>query len=75
MLPYKGFNDYFVEVYKGARLAGVLKAVTNLAFARLWLNLQFRYRGWTSIRVYHRDSGTFIGAYSKEGIFPAKPMI
>lgn len=75
MLQYNGFNDYAVEVYKDKTLIGVLDAVTNLSYVRLWLNIQASYRSWTSIRVFHRETHTLIGTYSKAGIFPAKPMV
>ena len=75
MLEYKGFNDYRVEVYKDDSILGTFGYISNLWFLSLWLNIHFLYHNWTSIKVYHRLSDTFIQQYSREGAIPAKPKI
>ncbi len=75
MLEYKGFNDYRVEVYKDDSILGTFGYISNLWFLSLWLNIHFLYQKWTSIKVYHRLSDTFIQQYGREGAIPAKPKI
>lgn len=75
MLPFTGFRDYYVEVYRNDACIVTLDAVTSLAFVRLQLDIKRRYRDWTHMMVYHRATRTFIGRYSRDGLFPAKPMI
>lgn len=75
MLDYKGYNDYKVEVYRGEKLLGTFGYVSNLIFLSFWLKIHFLYFRWDSIRVYHRLTNTFIGAYSRGGDIPAKPKI
>ena len=75
MLEYKGYNDYRVEVYKGLELLGTFGYVSNIWFITLWLNIHPVYLKWTSIKVYHRLSDTFMGQYGREGAIPAKPRI
>lgn len=74
-MEFKGYNDYKVEVYKAESLLGTFEAVTNLRYLVLWLSMYFRYWAWTSIRVYHRDSNTFIGEYPRNGSIPSKPVL
>jgi hypothetical protein len=73
MLEFRGFNDYTVEVYKGGTLFGRYYAVTDLKRLTLWFKINPVYWKWTSIRVYHRFTNTFIGQYSRGGEIPAKP--
>lgn len=75
MLEYRGFYDYRVEVYEDQECLGTFQYVTNIWFLAVWLCIYFVYSKWTSIKVYHRLTGTFIGEYSREGDIPAKPQL
>jgi hypothetical protein len=72
-MDYKGFNDYSVEVYRNEQKLAIFSAVTNIWFLCLWLNI--RYPKWTSIKVFHRQSGTFIDEYLRDSTIPSKPRI
>ena len=73
-MDYKGFYDYRVEVYHKAKYLGTFGYVTNLRFLTLWLNIHFLYWKWTSIRVYHRISNTYIGEFKRGDALPPKPQ-
>jgi len=75
MLDYNGYNDYRVEVYKGDKLLGTYQYVTNIGLLTLWLNIHFLYWRWTSIKVFHRLSDTFIGEYKRGSDIPGKPQV
>jgi hypothetical protein len=74
-MEFKGYNDYSVEVYRAGQCLGTFQSVTNINLLALWLCIHFIYWKWTSIRVFHRDSKTFIGEYARNSSIPSKPLL
>ena len=71
---FKNDNDYSVIVFNDKGFLVKMQYVTSLGGLIVWLNKSNNYSSWTTLNVYVRRGGRFIGQFKKGEFIPSKPQ-